>query len=111
LFTADGAGHPALEISQPTLKISEQVRFPDGNSRRTNVAELIRFREQITNLPFGEMLMQDALYLPGSITLRVSGHVVEILPRTLIVDKKEYPWQAGGKVAIVGAGPELAGKK
>ena len=111
LFTSDGAGHPTLEISQPTLKIAERLRFPDGNSRRTNVAELIRFRDQITNVPFGEMLMQDPLYLPGSITLRVSGHVVEILPRTLIVDKKEYAWQAGGEVAITGTGTELAGKK
>jgi hypothetical protein len=103
LFTTDGAGHPTLEISQPKLQIAETVRFPNGNAGKTNVAELVRFREETTNLPFGEVLMQDALYLPGSVTLRLCGHVVEILPRTLIVDKQEHPWKAQGDLEIAGA--------
>ena len=103
LFTTDGAGHPTLEILQPKLQISERVHFPNGNAGRTNVAELIRFREETTNLPFGEVLMQDALYLPGSVTLRLCGHVVEILPRTLIVDKQEHPWKDQGDLEIAGA--------
>ena len=102
-FTSDGEGHPTLDILQPKLKISERVRFPDGKAGRSNVAEVVRFRETTTNLPFGEMLMQDALYMPGTITVRLSGHVVEILPRTLIVDGKEYPWKEGQEVSITGA--------
>jgi len=100
LFTSDGAGHPSLEISQAKLGISERVRFPEENCGRTNITELVRFREETTNVPFGHILMQDALYLPGSITIRLGSHVVEILPRTLTVDKKENAWKAGGELVI-----------
>lgn len=99
-FISDSAGHPSLEISQQALKISERLNFPQDKVTRTNLAELIKFREVTTNLPFGQMQMQDALYLPGTITLRLSGHLIEVLPRTLIVDKTEHPWKAGEEIAV-----------
>jgi hypothetical protein len=99
-FISDAAGRPSLQISQPALQISETLSFPDDTVARTNLAELIKFREATTNLPFGEMLLQDALYLPGTITLRLCGHQIEVLPRTLIVDKTEHPWQAGGEIVV-----------
>ena len=33
--------------------------------------------------------------LPGVITLDLFGHEIELLPRVLIVNKKEVPWQSG----------------
>lgn len=101
-FESDAAGRPSLEISQRTLGISERVSFPDDKVGRTNVAEVVEFSEATTNLPFGQMLMQDPLYLPGTITLRLGGHQIEVLPRTLIVDKKEHPWKPGDKVVVEG---------
>jgi len=99
-FISDGAGRPSLQISQRTLHISERLSFPDDKVARPNLAELIKFREATTNLPFGEMLLQDALYLPGTITLRLCGHQIEVLPRTLIVDKTEHPWKAGEEIVV-----------
>jgi hypothetical protein len=100
VFAADAQGSPSLQISQVKLRISEKLIFPDDRITRTNFSERIVFSEAMTNLPFGEMLLQDELYLPGSVTLRVAGHQIEILPRVLILDKKESPWQMGHEIAL-----------
>ena len=100
-FVSDAGGRPTLQISQRQLEISEELNFPDDRVGRPNVAEQVVSSEARTNLPFGEMLMQDALYLPGTVTMRVCGHQVEVLPRTLIVDKKEHAWRTG-QVLVVG---------
>jgi hypothetical protein len=100
VFTADASGHPALQISQPTLGISEKLLFPGDNAGRSNLSQLVKFSAPTTNLPFGENIFQDALYLPGTVTLRLCGHRIEILPRTLIVDKIEHPWQPGAEMVI-----------
>lgn len=99
-FISDAAGRPSLQISQPALQISQRLSFPDDQVARPNLAELIKFREATTNLPFGEMLLQDALYLPGTITMRLCGHQIEVLPRTLIVDKTEHPWKPGEEIVV-----------
>ncbi len=105
-FFSDAAGHPSLEISQRTLQILEKLSFPEDKVARANLAERVKFREATTNLPFGEMLLQDALYLPGTITLRLCGHQIEVLPRTLIVDKTEHPWKAGEEIVVRAAGKQ-----
>jgi hypothetical protein len=105
-FMTDGTGRPSLEISQRALKISERLSFPDAPPARPNLAEVVRFNQATTNLPYGEILQQDALYLPGTVAMRLFGHRIEILPRTLVVDKEERPWKPGGALAIRDAGKE-----
>ena len=105
-FISDAAGRPSLRITQGALKISEGLSFPDDQVARPNLAELVKFREATTNLPFGEMLLQDPLYLPGTITMRLFGHLVEVLPRTLVVDKEEHAWKAGEELVIRERGKE-----
>jgi hypothetical protein len=105
-FMSDGAGRPWLRIAQPALRISEQLSFPDDQVARTNLAELVKFREATTNLPFGEMLLQDPLYLPGTITMRLFGHRIEVLPRTLVVDQQEHAWKTGEEIVVRAAGRE-----
>ena len=105
-FMTDGAGRPSLEISQRTLGISERLSFPDVRVARPNLAETIRLRETTTNLPFGNVLQQDALYLPGTVALRLFGHRIEVLPRTLVVDQQEHAWKAGEEIVIRRAGEE-----
>jgi hypothetical protein len=105
-FISDAAGRPSLRISQAALNISEGLSFPDDQVARTDLAELVEFRQAATNLPFGEMLLQDPLYLPGTITMRLFGHLVEVLPRTLVVDHQEHAWKAGEELVIREAGKE-----
>jgi hypothetical protein len=99
-FRADTNGAPSLLISQTNLNISETMTFPGQTVRPGNFSRAINFNEATTNLPFGDMLFQDPTFLPGTVTMRLFGHEVELLPRVLIVDKKEYPWKAGGIVQV-----------
>ena len=46
------------------------------------------------------MIFQDPTFLPGTVTLRQFGHEIELLPRVLIIDKKEIPWRAGKTVEV-----------
>jgi hypothetical protein len=100
VFAANARGSPSLQISHAKLNISAKLTFPDDHVARTNISERVVFREATTNLPFGEILLQDELYLPGSVTVRVAGHQVEILPRVLIVDQKEIAWPAARELTI-----------
>jgi hypothetical protein len=47
-------------------------------------------------LPFGECIYQDLMFLPGVVTMNLLGHEIELMPRTLVIDKKEVPWVTPG---------------
>lgn len=99
-FRADAAGAPSIVISQANLQISETIAFPGKTVRPANSSRTLVFDQRPPALPFGELLFQDPIYLPGTVTLRLFGHQVEILPRTLIVDKREYHWKSGAVVEV-----------
>jgi hypothetical protein len=99
-FVTDGAGRPSLMISEPKLQISQKIAFPGRKIEPTNLARVERFDEAVMSLPFGEMIFQDPTFLPGTVTMRLFGHEIELLPRVLIVDKKEIPWRAGQTVEV-----------
>ena len=101
-FISDAAGRPSLRISQPALRLSAKLSFPDNQAGRSNLFETVRFSAAITNLPFGEMLFQDPLYLPGTVTMRLFGHQVEVIPRTLIIDHLERGWGSGAEIVVRG---------
>jgi hypothetical protein len=94
-FASDGAGHPSLFISEPRLGISRGIDFPGQKIPALHLSRQEKFDETVTNLPFGEMLFQDPTFLPGTVTMKLFGHEIELLPRVLIIDKKEIPWNAG----------------
>jgi hypothetical protein len=99
-FASDAAGRPSLQISEPMLKISETIAFPGRKIAPASLARVQRFDEPVTTLPFGEMVFQDPTFLPGTVTMRLFGHEIELLPRVLIIDKKEIPWRAGQTVEV-----------
>jgi hypothetical protein len=99
-FATDGAGRPSLRISEPKLGISQEISFPAQKIAPPNLARVERFDEAVTNLPFGQMIFQDPTFLPGTVTMRLFGHEIELLPRVLIIDKKEIPWRTGQKVEV-----------
>jgi hypothetical protein len=99
-FATDAAGRPALDIAQATLKISQEIDFPSQRIAPIHPDRTVRFDEAVTNLPFGEMIFQDPTFLPGTVTMRLFGHEIELLPRVLIIDKKEVPWRAGQPIKL-----------
>ena len=41
------------------------------------------------------------MFLPGIVTMNLLGHEIELMPRTLVVDKKEVPWSTAGAKVII----------
>jgi hypothetical protein len=99
-FRADAAGVPSLLISQTNLHIAETITFPGQTVRPGNFSRAIVFDQAPPDLPFGQLIYQDPTSLPGTVTMRLFGHAVELLPRVLTVDKKEYPWQTGAVIQV-----------
>ena len=59
------------------------------------------------DVPFGKCIYQDLMFLPGVVTMNLLGHEIELMPRTLVIDKKEIPWTADkGKIVILPLEPE-----
>lgn len=98
-FISDGTGNPSIVIYQPKLNISSvEIIFAGEKVSQTNLAQKALFERPFDSLPFkmplGEMIYQDLRTLPGVLTFNFFGHEVELLPRALIVDKKEVPWKS-----------------
>jgi hypothetical protein len=98
-FTSDETGNPSIVIYQPKLEISTvEIIFAGEKAPRTNFSEKVLFDHPLKTLPapspIGEIIYEDLRALPGVVTFNFFGHEVELLPRTLIVDKKEIPWKS-----------------
>lgn len=91
-FDPQNSGGPAILVNQPALGISN-VKIVFGGDSLTNAAPgAVLFDFPKKPLPFGRMKFEDLTYLPGSVTFDFFGHEVELLPRTLIVNRKELGW-------------------
>ena len=101
VFVTDASGQPALLIEQPKLNISQKIVFvgqmlPQKNSQKSRVFD----NPNETKAPFGEVIFQDLTFLPGTVTLNVFDHQVELLPRVLTIDKREYPWKKNEVITV-----------
>ena len=95
-FTADAQGQPAVVASQPGLKISNvTLVFLEEQVPQTNLPQRIRFDRPLKPVPFGRKLYEDLTVLPGVVTFDFFGHEIELLPRVLIINRREIPWQSG----------------
>ena len=98
---ASEQGTPVLKVSEPRLNIADvQIAFP-GESV-TNTAPVAWTFDDVskTNLPFGKIIFHDLTYLPGTMTMNLFGHEIELLPRTLVVNRKEVAWENGRTVTL-----------
>lgn len=101
-FAGVAAGSPSIEISAEKLGISG-VRIEFSGETPTALAspQTLVFDSPLkTNLPFGRTLFLDTTYLPGAATMNLFGHEIELLPRTLVVNRREVPWQAGQVITL-----------
>jgi hypothetical protein len=94
-FTTDSAGEPSLLVAQPELGIRNvRFTFPGQHLSRSNLTERIVFDLPITNVPFGKVIYLDTTFLPGSVVFGLFSHEIQLLPRVLLVDRGEMPWQS-----------------
>ena len=87
-------GEPLLVINQPALGI-QNVRVLLQGEKATNTPGVVRFEHpKRLGTPYGRVRFHDLTYLPGTITLDVYGHEIELLPRAFFLNTKEIPWQS-----------------
>jgi len=102
-FATNAAGIPALTIAAPGLGLTQvRVVFPGTNLAGFAGPVTVRFDEpaRAAAVPFGRVKFLDTTYLPGTVTFDLFGHEIELLPRTLIVDKREHPWRSGEELEL-----------
>ena len=111
-FDATATGGPTMTISQPALGIDGfRVVFDGADTNGLASGELTfdepgrnaqpmdktpessqELKQKSFPVPFGECIYQDLMFLPGVVTMNLLGHEIELMPRTLVIDKKEVPW-------------------
>jgi len=94
-FVSDSGGRPSVVIYQPKLNISSvEVLFPEERTSISNLSKRITFDRPLNKVLFGRVLYEDLTILPGVVTFDLFGHEMELLPRDLIINKKEIPWKS-----------------
>ena len=98
-FGANNQSEPTVIIRQPASQITNLMLIFHGE-KVTNNAGTASFDKVKQEPPFGRLLYQDLTFLPGVLTFDFYGHEIEILPRVLVVNKKEFPWQSGTTIDL-----------
>jgi hypothetical protein len=107
-FTKGAAG-PTMIINQPWLGLTNvSLVFQGDTSKATNSAapndvtriEFRTPRKTPFDVPFGQCIFEDLTFLPGTVTFRVLGHEIELLPRVLVIDRQEQQWKSGALIRL-----------
>jgi len=100
-FTTDSSGVPGIIIQEPRLNIlNVKIVFPGARTALTNFSAVVVFDNPLKTIPFGKFIFHDLMYLPGTVTLELFGHEIELLPRVLIIDRKEHAWKSGTTISL-----------
>lgn len=97
------AGVPAIVVNQPALRLTNITIIFSGAPAQTNRPQTVAFehgRPAPFDLPFGKCVFADAIFLPGTATCEIFNHEIQLLPRTLTIDRVEHPWQPGEKILL-----------
>ena len=97
---ATNATGPTLLVRQNALKIDCLIMCAGETTTATNLPETIRFAVPKHAVPFGKVIYEDLTQLPGVVTFDLFGHEVELLPRTLIVNKRQIAWNSQRSVEL-----------
>jgi hypothetical protein len=108
-FTTGSNDVPTIVIDQPRLAITNvQILFAGQSLSPTNAPLNLVFdqpRPVPYEVPFGKCVFMDTTFLPGTLTFQLFGHEIELLPRALIVDRQDHPWQLHATITLPRAQP------
>jgi hypothetical protein len=103
-FTASAAGVPAIVINEPKLAITNvQISFAGQTLPTTNSPIVLAFGQPKPvpyEVPFGNCVFMDTTFLPGTVTLQLFGHEIELLPRVLVTDRQEHMWRSATTISL-----------
>ncbi len=98
-FSSHPDGSPRVRIDQASLGISNVVLRVEGV--RTGLEpRTVSFDGPGVRIPFGQVVFFDTTYLPGTLTLDLHGHLVELMGRCLVVNYREIAWEPGAEIVL-----------
>src|SRR5690606_3638720 len=95
-FEATTANEPAVVIRQSHHEVEDVRIVFSGETVDAGFAATNILFETPRDVPFpvphGRTIFMDLTFLPGTVTLDLRGHSVELLPRTLKLNGNEHAW-------------------
>jgi hypothetical protein len=98
-FTREPSGNPALVIHQPRLGIRD-VKIVFAGESASHRVQTVAFVRPGQTLPFGRVKFDDLTVLAGTVAIESAGHEIELLPRTLYLNRQSRPWQNGAAITL-----------
>jgi len=98
-FRSSPHGDAQIHIQQPGLGIGP-VDITFVGEAYTNDDVTIRFDVPRQPVPVGRVKYDELTYLPGVVTLDLFGHEIELLPRTLYVNRRARNWSSATNIVL-----------
>ncbi len=98
-FTTEPSGAPAILVNHPELNIAN-LKIVFLGETATNLHVVVVFDFPQKPVPFGQVKFEDLTYLPGTETFDFFGHEIELLPRTLYINRKAHPWISNEAITL-----------
>jgi hypothetical protein len=98
------AAVPAIIINQPSVGITNVTLVFEGQTAAGSPTPLpINFAEARMvpfEVPYGKVIFLDTTFLPGTVTMQLFGHEIELLPRVMILDHSEHLWRPDDVIRV-----------
>ena len=101
-----GSGKWQAELHDKDEKMALTLRLleKEESKERTVVFEYIHsgvikptiysLPEDAVKIPDAKLTFQDTTLLPGRVTMNVHSHIIDIMPRNIVVDGEDHEWNA-----------------
>jgi len=99
-FQAAPGGDTRIRVVQPALGIGP-IDITFAGQPYTNEAMTVLFDAPRKAVPIGRVKYDELTFLPGVVTLDLFGHEIELLPRTLYVNRQPREWSAGPDLILI----------
>jgi hypothetical protein len=99
---------PVMVVNQPKLNISNvRFEFPGGviTNKLPESIQLAQPKDWPYPAGFGTIIFEDLTFLPGTVTMVCYGNEIELLPRVLSINRKQYEWKSGAVYSLVPTNP------
>ena len=104
-FTKNAENQPQVIVSHQVYGVQDlTITMVDETAPEDFNPETMTFTEPRPypfDIPFGRVIFQDLTFQPGTLTMHLmDGYEIELIKRTLIVNKKEHPWGTTSAVEV-----------
>lgn len=102
-FSTSAEGEAVMLVNQHELRITNATVVFAGRTSPLPQSATVTFREPRQppfEVPFGKCVFMDLTSLPGSVTLQLFGHQVELMPRRTIVDGEARTWAQSQRIEL-----------